>query len=160
MVSLTITTDDEVTARLIEPNAPSPAERLKAAETLIAKGVPTSVRIDPIIPLMNDEPEGLIKKVASIGVRHVTSSTLKIRPANWRRFRDALPETAKKLEALYAEDGEKMGNYVYLPRSLRFQLMQKVGCLAQKYGIRFGTCREGLSHLNTESCDGSWLLNA
>lgn len=160
MVSLTITTDDEATASLIEPNAPSSAERLKAAETLIAKGVPTSVRIDPIIPLVNDEPEGLIKKVASIGVRHVTSSTLKIRPGNWRRFRAALPETAKKLEALYAEDGEKMGNYVYLSRSLRFRLMQKVGCLAQKYGVRFGTCREGLSHLNTEACDGSWLLNA
>ncbi len=158
MVSLTITTGDDATARLIEPEAPSSSERLKAAEILIAKGVPTSVRIDPIIPLVNDEPEGLIKKLASIGVRHVTSSTLKMRPGNWRRFRVALPETAKRLEALYFEEGEKMGNYAYLPEDMRFQLLRKVGCLAQKYGMKFGTCRDGLSHLNTATCDGSWLL--
>jgi DNA repair photolyase len=160
MVSLTITTGDDATARLIEPEAPSSSERLKAAEILIAKGIPTSVRIDPIIPLVNDEPESLIKKLASIGVRHVTSSTLKMRPGNWRRFRIALPKTAKRLEALYFEEGEKMGNYAYLPEDMRFQLLRKVGCLAQKYGMKFGTCRDGLSHLNTATCDGSWLLTS
>jgi DNA repair photolyase len=159
MVSLTITTDDDTTARLIEPNAPSSSERLKAAETLIAKGIPTSVRIDPVIPLLNDEPESLIKKLASIGVKHITSSTLKIRPGNWTRFSAALPETAEKLGALYFKEGEKMGNYTYLPADLRFQLLKKVGCLAQKYGVKFGTCREGLGHLDTATCDGSWLLN-
>jgi len=35
--------------------------------------------------------------------------------------------------------------------------MKKVGVLAKNYGIKFGTCREGLSHLNTATCDGSWL---
>jgi hypothetical protein len=27
--------------------------------------------------------------------------------------------------------------------------MEKVAILTRKYGIQFGTCREGLSHLNT-----------
>jgi DNA repair photolyase len=160
MVCLTITTSDDATARLIEPYAPSSSERLSAVETLIGKGIPTSVRIDPIIPFVNDEPEVLIRKLASVGVKHVTSSTLKVRPGNWRRFRDALPGTAEKLESLYFREGEKMGNYVYLPRDLRFQLLKKVGCLAQEYGMRFGTCREGFRGLNTATCDGSWLLKS
>ena len=158
MVSLTITTGDDATATLIEPNAPSSSERLGAVKTLIARGIPTSVRIDPIIPFVNDEPEALIRKLASIGVKHITSSTLKIRPGNWIRFRTAMPETAEKIEALYFKEGEKMGNCIYLPRDLRFQLLKKVGCLAQEQGVKFGTCREGLSCLNTATCDGSWLL--
>jgi DNA repair photolyase len=159
MISLTITTDDDNTARIIEPNAPPPSKRLTAAETLIQKGIPTSVRIDPIIPFLNDEPESLIETLASIGVKHITSSTLKIRSRNWRGFKAALPKTAQKLGTLFFEEGEKMGNCIYLPRDLRFQLLEKVGRLVLKYDMKFGTCREGLSCLNTAACDGSWLLN-
>jgi hypothetical protein len=36
--------------------------------------------------------------------------------------------------------------------------MEKMREQAQKYGVRFGTCREGLSYLNTATCDGSWLI--
>jgi len=36
--------------------------------------------------------------------------------------------------------------------------MRNMGRLAKKYGVKFGTCREGLSYLNTATCDGSWLL--
>jgi len=159
MISLTITTDDDNTARIIEPNAPPPSKRLTAAETLIQKGIPTSVRIDPIIPFLNDEPESLIETLASIGVKHITSSTLKIRSGNWLGFKAALPKTAQKLGTLFFEEGEKMGNCIYLPRDLRFQLLEKVGRLVLKYDMKFGTCREGLSCLNTATCDGSWLLN-
>jgi DNA repair photolyase len=158
MVSLTITTDDDGTAKLIEPHAPLPSERLKAVEMLINKGVPTSVRIDPIIPFVNDNTEDLIKTLASLGVKHITASTYKVKPDNWRRFSTALPKIAEKLKPLYFEKGEKIGGYVYLPKALRFKLMKTVGALAVKYNMKFGTCREGLSQLNTAVCDGSWLL--
>jgi len=159
MVSLTVTTDDDNMAKLIEPHAPPPSERLKTVETLIKKGIPTSVRIDPIIPLVNDNPENLIRKLASIGVPHITGSTYKVKPDNWQRFSVKLPRTAERLKPLYFEKGEKIGRYVYLPRDLRLQLMKTVGATAEKHGIKFGTCREGLSHLNTATCDGSWVLS-
>jgi len=158
MVSLTITIDDDNVAKLIEPHAPSSSERLKAVETLIEKDVPTSVRIDPIIPFINDNPENFIKTLASIGVKHITGSTYKVKLDNWRRFSTALPKTAEKLKPLYFEKGEKIGRYIYLPKDLRLKLMKTVGALAEKYDMKFGTCREGLSHLNTAVCDGSWLL--
>lgn len=158
MVSLTITTDDDGLARLVEPHAPPPSERLKAVEILVAKGIPATVRVDPIIPFFNDNPETLIKTLASIGVKHVTGSTYKAKPDSWRRISLAMPETAEKLKTLYFEKGEKRGRYIYLPKYLRLQLMQSIRQTANKLGIKFGTCREGLSHLNTATCDGSWLL--
>ena len=160
MVSLTITTDDDNVAKLIEPHAPSSSERLKAVETLIEKDVPTSVRIDPIIPFINDNTKNLVKTLASIGVKHITASTYKVKPDNWRRFSIALPKTAEKLKPLYFEKGEKISGYRYLPKVLRFNLMKNIGAITEKYGMKFGTCREGLSHLNTAVCDGSWLLNS
>jgi DNA repair photolyase len=160
MVALTITTLDAEVARVLEPNAPTPAERLGAAENLVGKGVPVSVRIDPVIPLVNDKPEKLVAELASIGVKHVTSSTYKIKPDNWRRFTAAMPQVAEKLAPLYFKQGEKLGGNTLLPRDLRLKLMKDIRDLATANGMKFGVCREGLAQLNTAPCDGSWLLNA
>jgi DNA repair photolyase len=158
MVSLTITTDSDSIAKLIEPHAPLSSERLKTVEMLINEGVPTSIRIDPIIPFVNDNMENLIKTLASMNVKHITASTYKVKPDNWQRFCTALPKIAEKLKPLYFEEGEKIGGYIYLPKDLRLKLMRTVSALAEKYNMKFGTCREGLSHLNTAVCDGSWVL--
>ena len=158
MVALTITTDNDNVSRVLEPYAPSPSERIKTAEVLVGKGIPVSVRVDPIIPFVNDNPETLMEKLASIGVRHVTSSTYKIKLDNWRRFSMVMPKIGEKLRPLYFEKGEKIGRTTYLPKELRLELMKKVSVLARDYGVKFGTCREGLSYLNTATCDGSWLI--
>jgi DNA repair photolyase len=160
MVALTITTDDDATARIIEPHAPAPSARISAAEKLVDSGIPVSARIDPIIPFVNDCPEKLVKMLAELGVKHVTSSTCKVRPHNWRRFRQALPHVSEKLEALYIRKGEKIAGNLYLPRGFRFQLMEKVRSLAKKNGMTFGICREGMRDFNTATCDGSWVLCA
>jgi len=157
-VALTITTDDDNTAKLIEPHAPSSTERLKAVETLISKGVPVSVRVDPIIPFVNNNPESLIATLAGMGVKHVTSSTYKIKRDNWQRFAMAMPKAAEKLKPLYFEQGEKTGGYTLLPKAFRLRLMSAVRSLAMENGMKFGVCRENLSQLNTAPCDGSWLL--
>jgi DNA repair photolyase len=159
-IALTITTDDAEVARTLEPHAPPPAKRLRAAEDLIDKGIPVSVRIDPIIPFVNDKPEKLIATLASIGVKHVTSSTYKIKPDNWRRFSAAMPGVAEKLKPLYFKQGEKISGNTLLQRDLRLKLMENIRDLATANGMKFGVCREGLAQLNTAACDGSWLLDA
>jgi DNA repair photolyase len=158
MVAITITTDDLETAKTLEPNAPPPNERLKAAAKLIADGIPVAVRIDPIIPYVNENPETLVKALAETGVRHVTASTYKVKMDNWQRLSLAMPKTAEKLKPLYFEKGEKMGRYTYLPKALRIRLMENLAKLAKKHGLAFSTCREGIKGLNTATCDGSWLI--
>jgi DNA repair photolyase len=158
-VALTITTDDAELAKLLEPNAPPPTERLSAVEDLVSKGIPVSVRIDPVIPFVNDHPEKLVATLASLGVKHVTSSTYKVKPDNWRRFSHVMPQVAEKLKPLYFQQGEKIGGNTLLPRDLRFKLLKNIRDLTTIKGMKFGVCREDLPRLNTAACDGSWLLN-
>ncbi|MEM1575120.1 MAG: radical SAM protein [Nitrososphaerota archaeon] len=159
-VSFSITTLDENKAKKLEPNAPLPKERLNAAQKLIENDIPVSIRLDPIIPLINDdEIENLIKEISDIGVKHVTSSTYKARVDNWRRMSKVFPEEMKKLEKLYFKDGERISNSYYLPKEIRYKIMKKVKNACDKYGITFASCREGFYELNTsKSCDGSHLI--
>jgi DNA repair photolyase len=157
-VAFTITTDDDKLAKILEPNAPLPSQRLSAAEDLISQGIPVSVRIDPIIPFINDQPQKLIKTLASIGVKHVTSSTYKVKADNWKRLLAVLPEVAEKLEPLYFKEGERVGGNILLNSALRMKILKGVRDLAGAEGLKFSCCREGLERLNTAACDGSWLL--
>ncbi len=157
-VALTITTNDDNLAKLIEPLAPSPSQRLKAAQDLIEAGVPVSVRIDPIIPLVNDQPQRLIADLASIGVKHLTCSTYKAKPDNWMRLSHSLPGVAEKLKPLYFQQGEKIGGSTLLPKEVRFKLLKNLRDTAESHAMKFGVCREGLTGLSTAPCDGSWLI--
>jgi DNA repair photolyase len=157
-VALTITTDDDALARVIEPFAPSPSQRLRAAQDLTKAGIPVSVRIDPIIPHVNDQPQKLIATLASIGVKHLTCSTYKAKPDNWTRLATAMPQVAEKLKPLFFQQGEKIGGNTLMPKELRFKLLKGMRGLALMNGMKFGVCREGLPELNTAPCDGSWLL--
>lgn len=158
MVALSITTNDDRIAERLEPYAPPPSERLKAIEKLVKNGIPVAVRIDPIIPYLNDRPEKLIQQLASLGVQHITSSTYKVKPDNWKRFSKALPEISSKLRLLYFEHGEKLGGYRYLPRNIRRGLMEKTKKLTEENGMKFGCCREGFPELNSAVCDGSGII--
>lgn len=158
-VALTITTGDDHIAKLLEPEAPAPTERLKTAENLTRRGIPVSVRIDPVIPLVNDNPGKLVEMLSDIGVKHITSSTYKAKIDNWHRFESVFPQVAHKLKVQYFDKGERIGGNLLLPKGLRLELMKNIRNLADDYGLKFGVCREDLTELNTAPCDGSWLLS-
>jgi DNA repair photolyase len=157
-VALTITTDDNNLAKILEPFAPSPSQRLRAAQDLTKAGIPVSVRIDPIIPFVNDQHQRLIETLASIGIKHLTCSTYKAKADNWMRLSQALPKVAEQLKPLYFQQGERIGGSMLLPKEFRFKLLKGIRDLADVNGMKFGVCREGLAQLNTASCDGSWLM--
>jgi DNA repair photolyase len=156
VVSVTILTlDDDLSGRL-EPCAPVSSRRLAAVEKLVEAGVPTTVRIDPVIPYVNDDVGGLVDAVAGLGALHVTSSTYKVKPDNWKRFSAVFPDVTKKLKPLYSS-GERVRGSAYLPRDMRLDLMKKVKEAVEAHGLKFGCCREGFS-LNSGVCDGSWAI--
>jgi DNA repair photolyase len=157
-VALTITTDNEFIASVIEPKAPTPSQRLRAAQDLIKAGIPVFVRIDPIIPNVNDQPQRLIQTLADIGVKHITCSTYKAKSDNWARLTQALPRVMEQLKPLYFQEGEKVGGSALLPKEFRYKLLKGVRDMALAQGLQFGVCREGLQGLSTAVCDGSWLM--
>ena len=147
VVSFTITTLDEYEASRLEPRAPSPSRRLRAMEKVASAGVPVVLRLDPIIPGINDE-DGVIEEViaaaAEAGARHVVTSTYKVRPDNLRRLLGVFPELTPRIRELYIERGERVHGYLYAPRSYREAALAKVKRAAEKHGLSFATCREGL----------------
>jgi len=149
-VSITLTSlNDDKIAR-IETRAPPPSRRLAAMEELHANGIPCSVRLDPIMPGVNDdELEDIVKEVSKY-CSHIVSSTIKPR-------RDSLKRIARVIPYFRNAKLERIGNSYYLPKQLRFDLLGRVEKAASKYGMSFATCREGYP-FNAKTCDGSHLI--
>ena len=160
VVSFTLTTLDQGLSRKLEPAAPSPERRLKAIGELSGAGVPVTLRLDPVIPFLNDaEVERVVEAATSAGAKHVTSSTFKPRPDSWRRIERAFPRLVAELAPLYFDREERHHNSRYLPKELRLNLMERVRGACVTNGVTFAPCREGLQGLMTgASCDGSHLI--
>jgi len=159
-VAITVTSLSESISSRLEPGAPSPAKRLDAMAKLSAMGVPISARIDPIIPGINDgEIEQLATAVSRAGAEHITSSTLKTRPAIMKRITAAFPQEGAALERLFAR-GSRVAGSCYLPGEIRCDMMRRMKECARQESVTFSTCREGWANVPGISCDGSHLLSA
>ncbi|RLG42024.1 MAG: radical SAM protein [Thermoproteota archaeon] len=159
-VSITVTTMDEGLASRLEPGAPSPEMRMKALEKVSSAGIPTILRLDPIIPGLNDSKDSIsevIDRAREAGVKHVVSSTYKARADSLRRLLSSFPEL-ESVRDLYRR-GERVGSYMYLPRSMRKAILGRVRSLVLEAGMTFAVCREGMPELNSVGvcCDGSHL---
>jgi len=159
-VTITVTTLDDSLARKIEPSAPPPSRRIQALAKLSEEGVNTGLRLDPLIPLVNDYGfKELLIEARDVGVKHVVSSTFKPRFDSWKRIIQAFPELEEPLKKLYIIKGEKIGGSIYLEKSIRFKMMREVAEECAKLGLPFATCREGFPELHTSpTCDGSHLI--
>ncbi len=153
-VGITVTTIDEEKAKALEPNAPSPKDRIKALRKAKKSGIPVYARIDPIIPFYTWEDFEETVSALSF-VSHITVSTLKLRPDSWKRMKAKFPELMKKLEPLYRR-GERIGGYYYLPKDFRMKILEEARKIIEEKGITFGSCREG--YYSYPTCDGSHLV--
>ncbi|MDI6859511.1 MAG: radical SAM protein [Methanocellales archaeon] len=160
VVSFTITTLDQDIAKKLEPHAPLAKARLDVIRRLSKKGIPCTVRADPVIPLVNErEMRETIRLSAEAGARHITASTFKPRADSWRRLSVLFPKASKELRRLYFGDGQRRRNAWYLPARMRREIMQKIKETCDENHISFASCREGFGEMSTgESCDGSHLL--
>ncbi|MCC6034845.1 MAG: radical SAM protein [Desulfurococcaceae archaeon] len=163
-IMITITTLDDSLAKLIEPEAPPPSLRLKAIRELNVSNIPVGVRVDPIIPSVNDDPyliAELIEVVKEAGARHIVTATYKAKWDSLSRLSQAIPEIAGKLRELYVHSGVKIHGYMYLTRNKREELLLPVVKTAIKLGLTVATCREGLNsqYFQAPSCDGSHLIS-
>jgi DNA repair photolyase len=157
VVSVTITTPREEKARSIEPHAPPPSSRFKALKLVAEEGIPTVVRIDPIIPSVNwspDELEEIVSRAADIGVKQVTASTLKIAKGLLPVLKNENPKLFGILQESY-RDGEWFSGYKYFNRTQRLKILRELRDTVLQHGLKFATCREGFPQLNTAICDGS-----
>lgn len=164
VISFTITTLRESISANLEPRAPTPLERLKAVELLTRNGINVVARVDPIIPLINDDYNdlrGLVKELNKRGVKQIISSTYKAKRKSLEMLTKAFPAVGKKIADLYGKDvSEVIHGYLYLNKNVRFYYMKLIKEIVEEEGLVFGICREGFFNLNTPgfACDGSTHL--
>lgn len=85
-VQITLTTLNEGKRKLLEPNSPSVASRLKNIEALADIGIRPILRMDPLLPYLTDderELKELVMTTLDLGVRHVVGSYIGMRPQIW-----------------------------------------------------------------------------
>jgi DNA repair photolyase len=78
-VMVSITTLDAHLARMMEPRASTPANRLKAIEELARAGVPVTVNVAPIVPGLTDhEIPAILKAAADMGAQSAGYTVLRL----------------------------------------------------------------------------------
>lgn len=162
-VAITVTTLDSTLAKVLEPGAPQPIDRVGAARKLSERGVYVTIRIDPVIPGLNDDMyalKRLVEVVVEAGVKQITVSTYKAKYDSLKRLVSAFPDRERLLRRLYMEMGERVHGYLYLPQKMRYSYLVELKKIVEGYGLGFTTCREGFPHLHTEGyiCDGTTPL--
>ncbi|RPD91691.1 PA0069 family radical SAM protein [Aureibaculum marinum] len=101
-VSISITSLEEKTRRILEPRTASIAKRLKTVEVLSNHNIPVNVMMAPIIPAINNhEIFDLTKKVSELGAKSVAYTMVRLNGAISEIFIDwvnkTLPDRAKKI---------------------------------------------------------------
>lgn len=162
-VMITITTLDDKLAGLIEPGALPPSRRINVVSVLSKMGIPVGVRIDPIIPYVDDDEYEVIElaqRVVDSGALHIVTSTHKAKWDNLRRLCERMPDISSKLSSLYREKGIRIRSYIYLPENHRRRLIKPVIETTMRLDIIYATCREilGPYYHRAPSCSGSHLV--
>lgn len=109
-VYLSIPFADERVARALEPSAPSPSARFRAARALTDAGVPVGLSVSPLIPGLNDRDlDALFARAADAGIERAFSAFLRlpgpVADLFEARLRDELPDAAERVLATVRDAG-------------------------------------------------------
>ncbi|MBW2961677.1 PA0069 family radical SAM protein [Mesonia aestuariivivens] len=101
-VSISITSLEEETRRILEPRTATIKQRLKTVEKLTAEGIPVNVMVAPIIPFINShEILPIVKAVSEVGAYSVGYTIVRLNGAIAEIFKDwiekTLPDKAERV---------------------------------------------------------------
>jgi DNA repair photolyase len=140
-VHMTVITTDERLARLLEPKAPPPSQRLETIRKLSGAGIRVGVNAMPVLPGLNDAPnmlQALTAKAADAGANFIYANTLFLSPSSMKQFMPFLerefPNLVKRYRRLYARSAYLRGEY---PEGISRLMSQ----LRARYGLE-GDCGE------------------
>lgn len=145
-----ISTVDAKLSRILEPRAASPSRRLANIERLLAVGVQTEARIDPMVPYLTDTPgrlTALCRELAARGVRRVAAAYLHLRSGIRQQLARELPGPVLRERVLGAFDhGVRMelrmsgSAVVALPPAYRRRGYERLKSIASRFGLQVAIC--------------------
>jgi DNA repair photolyase len=133
-VHMTVTTHHERLARLLEPKAPAPAQRLEAVRKLAQAGIRVGVNAMPVLPGLNDAPrmlDTLAAQTAQAGARFLYANILFLMPSAMKHFMPFLekefPQLLQRYRKLYARSAYLRGEYPEKISKLLAELRARYG---------------------------------
>jgi len=163
-----ITTLDENIQRMFEPNAARPQVRIEQIARLVAGGIATEARLDPVLPGLTDNEDALrqlFSALAEVGVKRVAISTLFLRSSVLESLKRNVQDT-KLLQALldFYRDARRMAihaersSVMALPSAARDKIYRRVSRVAGEHDIAISICackNPDLAH-GTCNIGGTW----
>ena len=164
-----IITLDEDIQRIFEPNIAGPRVRIEQIAKLVAGGIATEARLDPVLPGLTDSKDALrqlFSALAKAGVKRAAVSTLFLRSSVLESLKRNVQNTeilqslldfyreAKRV-AIHAE----RSSVIALPSVVRKEIYTRIGRIAGEYNIKLSICackNQDLAH-GTCNIGGSWL---
>ena len=157
-IHITVTTIKTDLARILEPRAPRPDLRLKAAKALVAAGIHTTINCAPVLPGITDSAEdleNLVRAAAATGVRSVAAIPLFLKPCSEKVFMPFLEKNFPQLVELYKA---RFKNRAFLPAEYGRRVSALVKKFAQKY--RLGESPENSNHVRKNNASRQLQLFA
>jgi DNA repair photolyase len=163
-----LVTTDRRTVRIFEPRTATPRTRLRQMRQLVAGGVATLARVDPILPGVTDDPDtmhGLCSALAEAGIHDIAAGVLVLRPAFVNALRNRLrrPQLYQRLVKSFDDGGNKQlpgfpSAVRVVPAARRRRIFQWLTAIAGQYGIQVHVCTCKNPDLESESCKlaGRW----
>jgi len=156
ILQVSISTLKAEDAKKIEPHAPPPTERLRAASSLGGDSI--VLRLSPFIPCLSptypSEIEEFAATLREYGVKHVIVESLRMEKNRIEWFLSSLGIKAD-IEAYSVKD-DAVARISTSTRENVYSILSKT---LNKHGIGFATCKEGLfAYHTTPDCCGAYLL--
>lgn len=140
IISLSISTLDEKLAKILEPGAPAPRERLKTMQKCKEEGFFVGVNFIPVLPFLSDSNEQLdemIKTAKDYGADFVFVGGLTLfgsgptdsKTLYYKFLERYYPELVSKYKSLYRI-------FFAPPREYQSELEKRSKLLCKKYGIK------------------------
>jgi DNA repair photolyase len=127
-----------------EPGTAPPRERLFLLQKLLAAGVRPRVRLEPLIPFVNDHTEQLRELFSALRGIEITVATLgflHLRPGVDEQLRREAPEGQRGLVlGSFADLGESPDRFHHLPDRQRLSSLRRIQRVAREAGLRLSAC--------------------
>jgi DNA repair photolyase len=153
IVQFSISSLDDELMRRIDIGASSPTDRVRALRRLAEAGIPTSCRIQPILPSLVQDAREIVPAVAEAGARHIGAEHLKLPiESSWRGTK--MLATALGASALndYRESGRRVGREWVLPVERRIDTILEIREAVHTFGMTFGAADNDLLPISDGDC--------
>lgn len=146
-VSVSLSSMDPMIHKEFEPLSPTPVERLAMLRELHLAGLDLRVRLEPLMPMVNDGTEELselLRQIYKVGVRRFSVSYMQMRKGLPERLMRMLgPIRAATLVGWYQETDMATGKRMrtaLLPRGDRLGAYRHLWTMSRKLNMKMSNC--------------------